>query len=77
MASKSRLFATALRIVHGVPRCYGKAWAPYVWPVSGVDDLRVAPFHLLASEGRVWFDHDHVWLMKRSVAEKCTHIGGE
>lgn len=42
---------------------YAKAWAPYVWPVSGVGDLKVAPFHLLASEGRVWFDHDHVWHM--------------
>ena len=30
---------------------YAKAWAPYVWPVTGVDDLHVAPFHLLASEG--------------------------
>jgi protein phosphatase len=43
---------------------YSHAWAPYVWPVSGVDDLRVAPFHLLASEGRVWFDRDHVWHMQ-------------
>ncbi|WP_315780383.1 polynucleotide kinase-phosphatase [Bradyrhizobium sp. SZCCHNPS1003] len=42
---------------------YGRAWAPYIWPVSGVDDLKVAPFHLLASEGRVWFDQDHVWHM--------------
>jgi protein phosphatase len=42
---------------------YGKAWAPYVWPVTGVGDLKVAPFHLLASEGRVWFDQDHVWHM--------------
>jgi protein phosphatase len=42
---------------------YGKAWALYVWPVSGIGDLRVAPFHLLASEGRVWFDQDHVWHM--------------
>ncbi len=42
---------------------YGAAWAPYVWPVSGIDDLKVAPFHLLASEGRVWFDRDHVWHM--------------
>lgn len=42
---------------------YATAWAPYVWPVSGIDDLKVAPFHLLASEGRVWFDHDHVWHM--------------
>lgn len=32
---------------------YAKAWAPYVWPVEGIDDLKIAPFHLLASEGRV------------------------
>jgi protein phosphatase len=43
---------------------YSHAWAPYVWPVSGVDDLRVAPFHLLASEGHVWFNQDHVWHMQ-------------
>lgn len=43
---------------------YSHAWAPYVWPVSGVADLRVAPFHLLASEGRVWFDRDHTWHMQ-------------
>lgn len=42
---------------------YGKAWAPYVWPVSEITDLKVAPFHLLASEGHVWFDQDHVWHM--------------
>jgi protein phosphatase len=45
---------------------YARAWEPYVWPVSGVDDLRVAPFHLLASEGRVWFDEDHLWHMGRA-----------
>lgn len=42
---------------------YGRAWAPYIWPVNDVADLKVAPFHLLASEGRVWFDQDHVWHM--------------
>ncbi|QKC89184.1 polynucleotide kinase-phosphatase [Mesorhizobium sp. NZP2234] len=42
---------------------YATAWAPYMWPVSGIEDLKVAPFHLLASEGRVWFDQDHVWHM--------------
>ncbi|HEY0646831.1 polynucleotide kinase-phosphatase [Phenylobacterium sp.] len=42
---------------------YASAWAPYVWPVGGVADLKVAPFHVLASEGRVWFDLDHVWHM--------------
>lgn len=42
---------------------YATVWAPYVWPVSVINDLKVAPFHLLASEGRVWFDQDHVWHM--------------
>jgi protein phosphatase len=42
---------------------YGRAWAPYIWPVNGIADLKVAPFHLLASEGRVWFDLDHAWHM--------------
>lgn len=53
---------------------YGKAWAPYVWPVSGIDDLKVAPFHLLASEGRVWFDRDHIWHM--SIAERMAATDG-
>ncbi|RWK44757.1 MAG: hypothetical protein EOR45_38850, partial [Mesorhizobium sp.] len=47
---------------------HATAWAPYVWPVLGIDDLKVAPFHLLASEGRVWFDQDHVWHM--SLADR-------
>lgn len=52
---------------------YAKAWAPYVWPVSGIDDLKVAPFHLLASEGRVWFDQDHAWHM--GLAERLAATG--
>jgi protein phosphatase len=43
---------------------YGKAWEPYVWPVGGLNDLEVAPFHVLASEGHVWFDRDHTWHMR-------------
>lgn len=52
---------------------YARAWAPYVWPVSGIDDLKVAPFHLLASEGRVWFDQDHVWHM--GLADRLAATG--
>lgn len=33
----------------------------YCWPVSSVADLKLAPFHLLATEGRVHVDRDHVW----------------
>lgn len=55
-------------------QAYSSAWAPYVWAVSGVDDLRVAPFHLLASEGRAWFDRDHVWHMQ--FADRLGEAGG-
>lgn len=51
---------------------YGKAWAPYVWPVSSIDDLRIAPFHILASEGALHFDKDHLWHM--SAADR---LGGD
>ena len=54
---------------------YATAWAPYVWPVSGIDDLKVAPFHLLASEGRVWFDQDHVWHM--TLADRLAEGEGQ
>ena len=34
-----------------------------VWPVRDVTDLRLAPFHLLASEGVLHADKDHGWHM--------------
>ncbi len=40
---------------------YQAAWRQYCWPVTGVDDLRLAPFHLLATEGGAWFERDHRW----------------
>lgn len=43
---------------------YAKAWLPYVWPVRGIDDIKVAPFHILASEGAVHADKPHVWHME-------------
>ena len=42
---------------------YTAAYAGYRWPVGGVEDLRVAPFQLLASENRVHTDRDHLWHM--------------
>ncbi len=35
--------------------------------------MKVAPFHLLASEGRVWFDQDHVWHM--NLADRLAEVG--
>ena len=42
---------------------YADAYAHYCWPVSSVDDLRIAPFHLLATEGKTWVDRRHDWHM--------------
>ncbi|MFT4100680.1 MAG: hypothetical protein QM674_06520 [Burkholderiaceae bacterium] len=52
---------------------YAQAWQPYVWPINGRDDLRVAPFHLLASEGAQHFDKDHLWHL--SIADRLAAAG--
>lgn len=44
---------------------YVEAYRHYCWPVHSLDDLRLAPFHLLASEGHVHFDQNHPWHMER------------
>ena len=41
-----------------------KAYRQYCWPVASIDDLKLAPFHLLATEGKVHVDRDHVWHME-------------
>jgi len=43
---------------------YADAYRRYCWPVEGLADLRLAPFHLLATEGRTYFDKDHAWHME-------------
>ncbi len=49
---------------------YIDAYRQYCWPVTTLDDLTLAPFHLLASEGAVHTDKDHVWHMK-TLADIC------
>ena len=44
---------------------YVDAYRRYVWPVEGVADLRLAPFHLLAAESGVFADRDHAWHLER------------
>jgi protein phosphatase len=43
---------------------YVESYRRYCWPVASIDDLRVAPFHLLASEGRVHIDRSNSWHME-------------
>ena len=42
---------------------YRNAYRHYCWDVQSTDDLRIAPFHLLASESGVHADRDHLWHM--------------
>ncbi len=39
------------------------AYRRYCWPVHGLTDLKLAPFHLLASEGAAHTGKDHLWHM--------------
>jgi protein phosphatase len=43
---------------------YTNAYRNYCWPVNGVDDYKLAPFHILATEGSVHVDKDHAWHMQ-------------
>jgi protein phosphatase len=49
---------------------YVDAYGRYVWAVNSVTDLRIAPFHLLTSEGRVHVDRDHGWHLA-TLARLC------
>lgn len=46
------------------------AYRQYCWTVESLDDLKLAPFHLLATEGTVHTDRDHSWHMQ-TLAEVC------
>ena len=40
---------------------YVAEYRRYCWPVHGVDDLRLAPFHVLAHEGAATLQNSHRW----------------
>ena len=48
------------------------SYRQYCWPVNSLDDLKLAPFHLMATEGKVHVDYDHTWHMD-TLAEICRH----
>lgn len=47
---------------------YTAAYRQYCWPVESVNDLRLAPFHVLATDGAVHADKDHSWHMEQAAA---------
>jgi protein phosphatase len=51
-------------------RSFGAAYRPYVWPVTSLDDVRLAPFQVLAGPAGTFPDRDHAWHM--TAAERLS-----
>jgi len=51
---------------------YQNAYRYYCWPVESMHDLKLAPFHVLATEKSVHIDKDHEWHM-RTIHEFCAN----
>lgn len=49
---------------------YVDAYRQYCWTVNSLADLKLAPFHLLATEGAVHTSKDHIWHME-ALAGMC------
>jgi len=54
---------------------YIRAYQHYCWPVNALADLKLAPFHVLATEGMVHVNRDHIWHME-TLAKICGGGGG-
>ena len=50
---------------------YTEAYRRYCWDVKSPDDYRIAPFHILATEGRTWCGENHLWHME-TIAKYMT-----
>jgi protein phosphatase len=49
---------------------YVKAYQNYCWAVDSIEDYKLAPFHILATEGQVHVDNTNQWHME-NIAEIC------
>jgi protein phosphatase len=52
-------------------QAYIKAYRQYCWVVRSIEDYKLAPFHLLATEGKLFTDKDHQWHMEK-LAKICS-----
>jgi protein phosphatase len=52
-----------------------EAYGRYVWPVRSIEDLRLAPFQILAGEGRTFLERDHAWHI--DVSDRLCSDGGD
>jgi protein phosphatase len=50
---------------------YTDAYRRYCWDIKNIDDYRVAPFHILATEGKTWNTENHITHME-NIAKYMT-----
>ena len=50
---------------------YTTAYRGYCWDVKHLDDYKIAPFHIMATEGNTWFGESHAWHME-TIAKYMT-----
>ena len=50
---------------------YTDAYRRYCWNLNSIDDYRIAPFHILATEGKTWCAENHIWHME-TIAKYMT-----
>ncbi|MGQ0466425.1 MAG: polynucleotide kinase-phosphatase [Sporichthyaceae bacterium] len=48
------------------------AYRRYVWPTAGLDGVQIAPFQVLATEGKAWSDRDHAWHL--AIADRLVDV---
>jgi len=53
-------------------QAFTDAYRRYVWPTAGLDGVQLAPFQLLASEGRTWAERDHGWHL--ALADRLVEV---
>ncbi len=63
------------RVRQDLAERFARAYRNYCWPVDSLRDIRVAPFHVMATEGAVHADKDHVWHMT-SISSFVEEDGG-
>ena len=55
-----------------LPDKYIKAYRQYCWSVNSIEDLKLAPFHILATEGQVHINKSHGWHMSQ-ISNFCQY----
>lgn len=54
---------------------YRDAYRRYCWPTEGLRGVRLAPFQLLATEGRTYHDREHDWHL--ALADRLVQVDSE